>query len=92
MLGEHLARVLLVRLKFCHKYVHFLFFNQENVAGPLEHLMSLPKWNNQVNEVTDEATQLIEDEVGVLLKLHRLLLFLGLHETLQALEALLEDV
>lgn len=46
----------------------------------------------KVDEVSHEAAQLIEDQVGMGLQLELVLVFFGLDEALQALEALLEEV
>ena len=42
--------------------------------------------------MSDEATQLVEDQVGVRLQLDCLLLFLSLDQAFDSFEALLEDV
>ncbi len=54
--------------------------------------MSLFVWKHQVDEMVHEATQLIKDQICILLELYSLFLFLSLHDAFQAFDAFFEYI
>ena len=71
--------------------MHLGLVDLERVAAPDQDFMRLLVRQSQVDEVIDEAAELIEYQICVLFQLKLQLLLLRLHETFQTLEAFLED-
>ena len=71
--------------------MHLGLVDLERVAAPDQDFMRLLVRQSQVDEVIDEAAELIKYQICVLFQLKLQLLLLRLHETFQTLEAFLED-
>ena len=71
--------------------MHLGLVDLERLTAPDQDFMRLLVRQSQVDEVIDEATELIEYQICVLFQLKLQLLLLRLHEALQTLEAFLED-
>ena len=69
-----------------------LLVHKEYFTSPSENLVCLLERQTQVDEMSNESTQLIEYQVRVLLEFYLLLLFPSLNESFKALETFLEDV
>ena len=91
MLCEHFRRIFLIRLEFSEQDMHLGLVDLERVAAPDQDFMRLLVRQSQVDEVIDEAAELIKYQICVLFQLKLQLLLLRLHETFQTLEAFLED-